>query len=360
MGRSVHIVGGGMSGLIAALEAEKLGWEVELYEGNDFLGGRLETVESSGLPLDKGFQVLLTAYPEVNHYLNLEALNLRYFMSGAVVFSNGRLHRFGDPRDSLYFLGSAFSSHIATLSDQLKLFRLTNRLKKKSISEIFSSENMTTKDYLYSLGFSKKIVKRFFRPFFSGIFLEPDLRTSSRMFEFVLKMFSEGKAGVPENGMRSVAKQIYSRLKAKVHLGASVDEVKEGSLVVDGEDIAADQIVLAGSAHNLVSPYRDEVDWHNSATLYFRTNKRNINRPILGLMADKGTLINNWYFVDTLLNIPVENVMSVTVVDTRGKDMDHLISGVQREVEELLGLQVEEVLRVDMIPRSLPEISDTC
>jgi protoporphyrinogen oxidase len=357
MEKSIHIVGGGISGLIAALEAEQRGWRVELFESNDHLGGRLETREVDGLPLDVGFQVLLSAYPEAQRYLDLEKLDLRYFMSGAVIFSGGRLHRFGDPRDSLYFLSSAFTSHIATLSDQLRLFNLTRRLKRKSLDEIFSSEHTTTKAYLRGLGFSKKIIKRFFRPFFSGIFLEPDLKTSSRMFEFVLKMFSEGKAGIPQNGIQSIAEQVSSKLISKVHTGAEIEEVRSGFLKMKDKEVQVGDVILAGSAHGLISPCREELEWRNSATLYFRTDRRNLDRPILGLMAEKGTLINNWYFVDTLLDTPLKNIMSITVVDTKGKDEEHLVSGVQREVEELLGLKVEEVLRVDMIPRSLPEIA---
>jgi protoporphyrinogen oxidase len=357
MEKSIHIVGGGISGLIAALEAEQRGWEVELFESNTHLGGRLETREVDGLPLDVGFQVLLSAYPEAQRYLDLEKLDLRYFMSGAVIFSGGKLHRFGDPRDSPYFLTSAFSSHIATLSDQLRLFNLTRRLKRKSLVEIFSSEHTSTKEYLRGLGFSKKIIKRFFRPFFSGIFLEPDLKTSSRMFEFVLKMFSEGKAGIPQNGIQSIAEQISSKLNSKVHRGVEIEEVRSGFLKMKDKEVQVGDVILAGSAHGLISPCREELEWRNSATLYFRTDRRNLDRPILGLMAEKGTLINNWYFVDTLLDTPLKNIMSVTVVDTKGKDEEHLVSGVQREVEELLGLKVEEVLRVDMIPRSLPEIA---
>ena len=41
----------------------------------------------------------------------------------------------------------------------------------------------------------------------TGIFLENELKTSSRMFEFVFKMFSEGDTAIPGRGMGMIPKQ---------------------------------------------------------------------------------------------------------------------------------------------------------
>ena len=45
------------------------------------------------------------------------------------------------------------------------------------------------------------------------IFLEPELATSSRMFEFVYKMFGEGNAVIPKARMGAIAKQLSGSLK---------------------------------------------------------------------------------------------------------------------------------------------------
>ena len=67
--------------------------------------------------------------------------------------------------------------------------------------------------YLEKLGFSNGIITDFFKPFFSGIFLETELETSSRMFEFVYKMFGEGDATLPKAGIEAIPKQLLTNLK---------------------------------------------------------------------------------------------------------------------------------------------------
>ena len=74
---SVHIIGGGISGIIAALELESAGFKPTIYEKEDQLGGRVRTDYIDGYPFDHGFQVLLTAYPEAQHYLDYDKLDLQ-------------------------------------------------------------------------------------------------------------------------------------------------------------------------------------------------------------------------------------------------------------------------------------------
>lgn len=51
-----------------------------------------------------------------------------------------------------------------------------------------------------------------------GIFLSPLEEQSSRMFEFVFKMFSVGSASLPEGGMGEVPLQIAADLPEGEHL----------------------------------------------------------------------------------------------------------------------------------------------
>ena len=62
--KKIYIVGAGLSGLVAALELEKSGFEPVILEASDRVGGRMKTDEVDGFRLDHGFQVLNTAYPE--------------------------------------------------------------------------------------------------------------------------------------------------------------------------------------------------------------------------------------------------------------------------------------------------------
>ena len=60
----VVVVGAGMAGLRCALELQGRGLETLVLEAGDAAGGRVRTDEIDGFLVDRGFQVLLTAYPE--------------------------------------------------------------------------------------------------------------------------------------------------------------------------------------------------------------------------------------------------------------------------------------------------------
>jgi len=81
----VVVVGAGLSGLCCALRLHEAGREVVVVERSDRVGGRVATDRKDGFLLDRGFQVLLTSYPEVQDRLDLDALGLRAFRSGSAV-----------------------------------------------------------------------------------------------------------------------------------------------------------------------------------------------------------------------------------------------------------------------------------
>ena len=208
----VHIVGGGVSGLIAANVLEKHGLSPVILEASDRVGGRLKTDIVNGYQLDQGFQVLLSNYKAAQQYLDFNKLNLQKLKSGACILVNGKQIKFGDPlRDPALLLPTLFAN-IGTLRDKLKIAILNLKIQNKSLENIFESPELTTLQYLRNFGFSDKIIHNFFQPFFSGIFLETELKTSSRMFEFIFKMFGEGLALIPKNGIEEIAKQLKSQL----------------------------------------------------------------------------------------------------------------------------------------------------
>jgi len=60
----VLIIGGGLAGLCCALRLHQRGLSFQVLEASDGVGGRVRTDRVEGFLLDRGFQVLLTAYPE--------------------------------------------------------------------------------------------------------------------------------------------------------------------------------------------------------------------------------------------------------------------------------------------------------
>jgi len=204
----IHIIGAGISGLISATVLEQNGFSPVIIEATDSIGGRVKTDIVDGYQLDHVFQVLLTAYPAALKYLNFESLELQRFMPGATIYKDGKQTTIGDPLRDVSLLFSTLFSGIGSFSDKIKILKLNRRLKKKTVSNIFADKEQSTFSYLVDLGFSLKMIEDFFTPFFSGIFLENKLETSSRMFEFVYKMFGEGYASLPKAGIGAIPKQL--------------------------------------------------------------------------------------------------------------------------------------------------------
>jgi phytoene dehydrogenase-like protein len=140
------------------------------------------------------------------------------------------------------------------------------------------------------------MIDGFFRSFYGGIFLEDKLHTSSRTFEFTFKMFSQGSATLPANGMQAIPEQLAARLPVEaIRLDCRVDAVEPAGVVVGGETIRARQIVLAVDGENaggLVSDV-EQPKWNSTVCLYYSADESPINGPLIALKGDRGGLINN-------------------------------------------------------------------
>ncbi|TDT45341.1 flavin-dependent amine oxidoreductase [Maribacter spongiicola] len=359
----IHIIGAGISGLVAAIVLEQNGFFPVLIEATNRIGGRVKTDIVNGYQLDHGFQVLLTAYPAAQKYLDYKSLELQEFLPGASIFKNGKQEVIGDPLRDASLLFPTLLANVGTVTDKLNILKLNTKLKKKSIGDIFSDEAQTTSSYLTDLGFSSKIIQDFFKPFFSGIFLENKLETSSRMFEFVYKMFGEGNAALPKGGIEEIPKQLLKQLKSTViKYNTAVSSISDNKiLLADGQELESDYIIIATEASDLIQNLKNQaIDWQSCDTLYFETENRTIKKPLIGLIPNQKALINNIFYhtsLKTTLNAGKE-LLSVTVVDNQGLNGIKLISQVQKELQEFCGITSTTFIKHYSIPKSLPKLSE--
>lgn len=337
----VAVIGAGISGLIAAKELHNAGFEVAIYEQSDQPGGRVRTEFVDQTPFDVGFQVLLDQYPEVKSQLNLEALNLSRFEPGALIHWQTKTYRLTDLSRSLKGFWSTVCAPVGSLKDKLKLYSLSRRLKLKSIQAIFSGPNIDTLTYLKNLGFSDKIINSFFKPFFSGIFLEEELKTSARMFEFVFKMFAQGFAALPEQGIQAIAFQLQEQLK----------EINWNFNSTITQKNLPDADVLLYS----YQPENEQQNWNDVDVLYFSCNETPDQKPILHLVADEGSLINNFHYLKPLFK-QAGDILSVTVVANRGLSKEELALQVEQELLSLCNISTRKLLRHYRISKALPII----
>lgn len=356
------IIGAGIAGLVAAIELEKQGYSPVILEATDSIGGRVRTDNLNGYPADHGFQVLLTAYPEAQRYLDYDQLDLINFLPGSIVFKNGKMNKIGDPMRDTSFLWSTLISRIGTLQDKLLILKLSLALKKKSIDTIFEEVEIPTLQYLKNYGFSNRIINSFFQPFFAGIYLEENLNTSSRMFEFVYKMFSSGSAAIPRRGMKAIPEQLASQLNSTTIRLRSKVLALEGKTITlsSGEILTADNIILATDPSPFFGKVRTKPhEWKSCYNLYFQSKKSIMNKPVIGLLPNRKLLVNNFHFLDDIhTKNGNESVLSVTVINDRELREETLINKVRVEMQNYCNIEAGELLRIHHIKKALPKVSN--
>jgi protoporphyrinogen oxidase len=361
----IYIIGAGISGLIAAYELERAGFSPIILESTDRVGGRVRTDEFKGFLLDRGFQVLLTAYPEAQRYLDYGALNLKLFKPGAIILKPGNSFPIHDPlRNPLKLFNMVFSS-VGTLLDKIKIFSLTKSLEKKSVEDIFAEPSQTTYRFLKDYGFSDQIMDNFFKPFFRGIFLENELDTSSRMFKFVFKMFSLGHAAVPEKGMQQIAEQLKSKLtKSQLVLNSPVKKIEGTTLTLSsGGEIQADRVIVATRPDRLIPQMSGQFKpWRKVINIYYSISHSFIAQPMIGLVTDQHFLINNLVFMTDVSKAYSQNeraLLSVSITKPV-ENQDKLEKLVAIELEALTGIKTEyfEHIKTYVIEQALPQVED--
>lgn len=311
------IVGAGLAGLAAAVHLHSSNTPFLLLEASDGVGGRVRTDPLDGFLLDRGFQILLTAYPEARRLLHYPSLSLRPFYPGALVYTGGAFHRVADPfRRPLHALAS-LANPVGTLPDKLLTGIARLLASARSDADILSSADESTIAHrLRSSGFSPSIVDRFFKPFLSGIFFDPDLSTTSRLFDFVLKCLALGDNALPAAGIGAIPDQLAGRLpRGSVRLNSRVAEVGFGGSsggiaptvrLESGDVLAADLGLVVAvdqpEAERLLprlaaattssggKPVRSTV------CIYFSADRAAVEDPILILNGSGRGIVNNMFF----------------------------------------------------------------
>lgn len=359
----IHIIGAGISGLIAAKVLEESGYSPILIESSNNVGGRIKTIIKEGYQLDKGFQVLLTEYPKAKKHLDYRALRLQKLVSGACIFINNKQYIIGNPIRNISLLIPTLFSDIGNISDKLKILKLYLYLRFKSIEKIFSSKELKTIDYLEKWGFSKKIIENFFEPFFAGIFLETELSTSSRMFEFVFKMFAQGDVAIPESGIQEIPYQIAKKLtRTNFMFNTQVDKLLEGEIILKNKSkIKSDYTIIATEAKNLLEGRNlSSVKWKSCVNFYFEIKQKSLGNGLIGLLPGKNTVINNIFFVSGIKSkiTGAKQLLSVTVIDSKSLSNGELIDRVKYELKKYCRINVIRLISQFNVTKSLPDLHD--
>ena len=183
------------------------------------------------------------------------------------------------------------------MADKFRIAQMRQRALSGSLQDIFQQRETSTLQYLQELQFSQSMINRFFRPFLGGVFLDPELKTSSRLAEFVFRMFSSSSTSLPAEGMGAISKQMASRLQSgQLRTRSRVIAIQGDHLILEShERLDSKAIVLATNSSEAVKlvPELKPPKCHSVACVYYATSEPPIRGPYLILNGEGSGPINN-------------------------------------------------------------------
>jgi len=362
----IAVIGAGIAGIHCCSELIELGYHVDLYEKSNEIGGRMKTDLIDGFQIDHGFHVLQTGYEFTRKVIDYDKLDTKAFEPGALVIRSStkrnRIWRLSDPfrrpfssiKDMFGFFASPF--------DMLRVLLMRRKLAKMSVDEIFLKGDMTTEKWLRNQGFSQKFINRFFYPLFTGIFLEPELRTNERLFKFVFRTMSKGDMVLPKEGIQAIPNLLAQNIpKENIELNSNVEIISSESIKVNGEERRYNGVIIAYDDRPTLS--KKHV-W----TLYFSADKSPLKSKHIMLNSE----IRNSSDLISYISVPSDiqsnyspvgkSLVCVTVL---GEKCDHLgidakdevLSKVELELRKWYGDEVKtwSSIAVQHIVNALPE-----
>ena len=244
----VVVVGAGLAGLAAARVLQQAGVETTVLESAGDVGGRVGTDVVDGMRLDRGFQLLNPAYPQLRAAVDLSSLQLRPYPAGVVVATGAERHRLGDPRRLPSWLLPTVQAPVGSLQAKLRFAAYAAyagyapaALRRRHPDEAFANA-------LRRRRLDGPLTDRVLRPFLAGVFGEEELSTSRRYAEGVLRSFVRGTPAVPAAGMGALPRAMAGRLvPGTVHLGVRVARITDTGVETDAGPVRA-RIVLVATA----------------------------------------------------------------------------------------------------------------
>lgn len=151
-GKTVAVVGAGVSGLSAARRLQSRGATVRIFERNDYVGGRTKSIRKDGFTFDCGALVMLPTYKNV--FAFIEELGIKQHIHEMklrlAIVRDGKRHAF----DYKAPFRTAAGMQLLSLGSKLKLAKLLpvlaknwSRFNYRSMGDLAPLDHESTHDY---------------------------------------------------------------------------------------------------------------------------------------------------------------------------------------------------------------------
>lgn len=348
----VVVVGGGLAGLTCARRLAARGADVHVLEASDDVGGRVRTDEVGGFLIDRGFQVLLPAYPALRSEVDVAELDLQPFRREARIWAGDR---FVDLADPFAHPLSALRSlpHIpGGVAGARAVLRMRAAALRGPVNELVGVDHEQPLDaWLDAIEAPAQLVTQLIRPFATGFSLDESLQSSDVAFRFVFGMFARGGAAVPARGMNELPRLLAAPIGDRIHLGVRVRAVDASSVTLEGGNtITARHVVVAASppvAHDLLGSRMGPVEMAAANTIYFDAPESPVGKASLVLDGSGTGPVNHLAVMSDVAPryAPAgRSLIAAAVLDkhARGIDDAALVAAARRQLATWWGPQVDD------------------
>ena len=356
------VVGGGLAGLSSAVALHRAGLAVIVCEAGDEVGGRIRTDRRDGFLLDRGFQVVLPAYPELRRQVDVSTLRLRPFLRGVLAMTAGGRACLTGPWHGRQAAAGTAGFLLSRPSDSLALATLSMRdmLAPDQMIRAADPAVTTAQDLRRRIG--QATFAEVLKPFLAGVFLDPSLDTPARLFHLIWRCFLRGGGALPDGGMQMLPFVLAGGLPdGTVRTGTKVTEVSGSGVRTNaGEEIRARAVVIAtdGTAAATLAPGLAPPAWHPVTTFYYRLPASPLGPPVLVVDGRDELLLNAVVLSDVAPRYaPADAALAAASVPGRADPAlePRVRSGLARMYDT--STRDWELLDVYAIPRALPVLA---
>ena len=346
--KRILIIGSGLSGLSCAKYLDKSKFDIHIYEKSDKPGGRVSSETIDGNICDVGFQVLLNNYDEVKKLGVYDSLNLKYFDSGAEIYSDGQILSIYSPLKHPFKFLKSNVIRMFSLSDMFSLLK-----------SLFVKSDLQYASQYIRKNFSDKSQKLFFYPFFRGVFLSKELHTDTNFFLKIFKKFAFGTASLPSHGMKMLPKEIIKKHHLDINYNYELKNIEsQKAIFVNDIEEHFDKIVLAMPINNLkeITNINIEAENNFNKTAYVKSSKKVLNKAIM-LVADDEYKINSIQCLSNISkNYSPDSKHLYSISSLEDIDDDILVS----EFKSITKLEDKDIklIKSYTINEALPAISE--